>query len=479
MDQTNLREVVYVIRFAKYTLIIGAIFGVVFYAGNQSGSEQFVAEVTAKSGTQSDSSALDNETKALIEQSRSKLLNENRDGIEGMWHTLYETLEKLTEHHSKQEQLPHFSWLSPLREDKESNLDKLRSLSERLLIELGNPKITSLRNQYFELKSKINDDLIAAKKASEDSYLAPAKEEVYFWQSHRGDYEELKKKKESAVKAHQQEQQQLIVRCHDELVRLGIELTSKQVEQLFKLSSGDLMLTLFATFAQLNLLGDYVTERMQAAKTDESYAYLSKRYYAVYVAIISLSLDIHNFTRDKLLSDHLNRLDQLRDRLNKVIRSTQVLIKNEKVQLIRFKRQLNTSSADKKANIRLEIEEAKRYINQLKSNLTVQENATDGALAYRKHILKQSEEIKRTAKKIARRFKIAFNTYQTVLIGTNQFNLMKEGLRDLSNLQKIQVPAMVPLAGERITNHLEMITKHFNGEDTLSTDTAISSELKR
>ncbi|MAD60034.1 MAG: hypothetical protein CMH49_00790, partial [Myxococcales bacterium] len=238
-------------------------------------------------------------------------------------------------------------------------------------------------------------------------------------------------------------------------------------------SSGDLMLNLFVTFAQLNLLGEYVTERMQAAQEDESYAYLAKRYYAVYVAIISLSLDIYTYTREKLMGEHLSRVDQLREKLKKVTLSTKKLIKNEQKTLAKSKVALRLSA--KKELIEADINEAKSYIIQLKSNLEVQDKALEGVSAYRKHILTQAEEIKRTARRIARRFRIAENTYKTVQIGTNQFDLMREGLRDLSNLQKIQVPAMVPLAGDRITNHLDMITKHFSGDEDLD----VSNELKR
>ena len=419
------------------------------------------------------------EKRRLINEGRSKLLDQNRGGIEAIWYELYQNLEVLTEHHIKQDQLPNFSWFSPLRETRESNIKKIKTLSERLLIEISNPKISQIRDRYFELKTKIQEDRAAARRAAEDSYLAPEEGEVYFWENHKGDYRDLKRRKEEAIKEHKREQQRLVVRCHDELLAMGIELTPEQVSQLFKLSSGDLMLTLFATFAQLNLLGDYVTERMQEAKDDESYAYLSKRYYAVYVAIISLSLNIHEYTRERLLKEHLSRVDELRIRLKDVASKTQALIKSEKVHAIKIKRAVKKKSGVKREQARAELDETERYLAQLKSNLTVQEQARDGAIAYRRHIMKQSAEIERTAKKIARRLNIAFNTYQTVLIGTNQFDLMREGLRDLSNLQKIRIPEMVPLAGERITKHLEMITRHFDGDDPISAELGEVKPIRR
>ena len=460
------------IKVAKYTIILLTISVGIFYNLDPQESKDLILEAVA-TPSGSASSNVNNEVNEQIAKTRSRLLDKNRRGIEGMWYELYQVLENLTEHQSRQEDLPEFSWLSPMRETKQSNLKKIRSISERLLIEVNNPKVTALRQQYFELKSKINDDLQVARQAKEDSYLAPEEDEVYFWQNHKGDFRELERKKEAAVKAHRLEQQKILTQCHDELLNLGVELSDQQVEQLFKLSSGDLMLNLFVTFAQLNLLGEYVTERMQAAQEDESYAYLAKRYYAVYVAIISLSLDIYTHTREKLMGEHLARIDQLREKLKKVTLSTKKLIQNEQKTLKKAKVALRRSA--KKDLIEADIDEAQRYIVQLESNLEVQNKALDGVSAYRKHILTQAEEIKRTARRIARRFRIAENTYKTVQIGTNQFDLMREGLRDLSNLQKIQVPAMVPLAGDRITNHLDMITKHFNGDETLD----VSNELKR
>lgn len=470
------------LRLTKYMLIVTAIIKVSLpvtcHLLDVGQVETALAEPRVTTGSKA-TNHTESKTQRLAKQSRSRLLDKNRRGVEGMWHELYHRLESLTEHHLRQENLPEFSWFSPLRETKESNIKKIKTLSERLLIELNNPKISSLRDQYFDLKNKIQSDRLAARQAAEDSYLAPDEGDVYFWQSHKGDYKDLKLRKEEAVKEHKREQQKLIVRCHDELIKMGIELSPDQVSQLFKLSSGDLMLTLFSTFAQLNMLGDFVTERMQEAKTDEAYAYLSKRYYAVYVAIISLSLHIHDYTRERLLKEHLNRVDDLRSRLNEVILSTQKLIRSEKKQAVKLKRSARSGSLEARQLIKIELAETDRYIAQLESNLTVQERAKDGAVAYRRHIIKQTEEIKRTAKKISRRLRIAFNTYQTVLIGTNQFDLMREGLRDLSNLQKIQIPAMVPLAGEKITNHLEMITRHFNGEDPISNELGEVRALKR
>ena len=407
------------------------------------------------------------ETRALAQRSRSRLLDENREGVEGLWRSWYAELERLADHRLKHEELPEFSWFSPFQDNKKANLKKIQELSERLLIEFKNPEVEAMRTRYFELKSKINDDLLAARKAAEDSYLAPKEGEVYFWQTHRGDYLELKRRKEEAVKAYRKEQQKVLGACHDKLMQLGIELTTKQVEQLFRMGSGDLMVVLFSTFAQLNLLGDYVTEKMQEAHHGEDYAYLAKRYYAVYVSLVSLTLDIHEYTREKLLAEHLPRLDKLSTRLAKVIQSTRQLIKSEKERLRKLKSVLGRAPKAQRDAIRVEIGEVEAFVKQLKVNLKVQRRAQEGTRAYRAHVLEQTEKIEISARKITRRLKIAFNTYQTVLIGTDQFDLMREGLRDLSNLQKVQIPAMVPLAGERITEHLDLITRHLEGDERL------------
>jgi hypothetical protein len=415
------------------------------------------------------------ETKSIAQQGRSRLLDENRDGIEGLWRSWYTELEKLADHRLRHEQLPDFSWFSPFRDNKTANLKTIRKLSERLLVEFKNPEVEAMRTRYFELKSKINDELLAARKAAEDSYQAPKEGDAYFWEAHRGDYVELKKRKEQAVKEYRKEQQKVLTACHDKLLQLGIELTPLQVEQLFKMSSGDLMVVLFSTFAQLNLLGDYVTEKMREAQNGEDYAYLAKRYYAVYVSLVSLTLDIHEYTREKLLAEHLPRLDNLSKRLSKVIQSTRKLIKSEEKRLKKLNYVLKKASEKNRAQARMEITEAETFLKQLHMNLKVQRRAQEGTRAYRAHVIKQTEKIKVSARKITRRLKIAFNTYQTVLIGTDQFDLMREGLRDLFNLQKVQIPAMVPLAGERITEHLDLITRHFEGDERLPGEITNSS----
>ena len=176
------------------------------------------------------------EAQKLAQKSRSRLLDENREGIEGLWRAWYAELERYANHKLKHEHLPEFSWFSPFRDNKTANLKRIRKLSERLLVEFKNPEIEALRTRYFELKSKINDERLAARKAAEDSYQAPEEGDTYFWQNNREDYIELKERKEKAVKAYRQEQQKLLSACHEKLLQLGIELTHQQVEQLFKMS---------------------------------------------------------------------------------------------------------------------------------------------------------------------------------------------------------------------------------------------------
>ena len=412
--------------------------------------------------------------------SRSQLLEKNRKGVDGVWREWYRELEQLSQHELKHERLPDFQWTAPFSESKRSNIEKIKELSSRLLIELKNPEIEEMRTQYFELRAKIESDQEAARHAALDGLEAPTEDEASFWENDRGDYQELKRRKEEAVKLYRREQQRLLNRCHDKLVELGIELSSAQVEQLFQMRSGDTMLTLFSTFAQLNLLGDYVTERMLAARGTDDYPHLAQRYYAVYVSIVSLTLSVHRQTYRALQNEHLPRVDQLSERLSEVIGSTQKLIKLEEKRSQTLKRQVKRtgSSPDQIREVKLaqiELDEARRYIKQLRTNLEVQKKAQLGASAYRRHLTQQSQKIKLAARKVERRFKVAFNTYQTVLIGTDQLELIRAGLRDLSNLQKIQVPEMVPLAGDQVTAHLELLSRDFKGDERLQ----LQQKLKR
>lgn len=435
-----------------------------------------------KAGAAKEQSAQQTQDKPL---SRSELLERNREGISGVWREWYKELENLASHELKHERLPDFSWTAPFSESKRSNINKIKELSARLLIELKNPEVEAMRAHYFELRSKIEANREAARRAALDTLDAPDAESASFWESDKEDYRELKRRKEQAIILYQQEQQRLLTRCHDKLLELGIELSSAQVEQLFQMRSGDTMLTLFSTFAQLNLLGDYVTERMLAARGTEDYPHLAQRYYAVYVAIVSLTLSVHRQTYRELQDTHLPRVDKLSERLTEVIGSTQKLIKLEEKRHSALKRKLEhhveraaASDEDQssQALIQAELEEAERHIQQLKANLEVQRKAKVGARAYRAHLTKQAEKIKLAARKVERRFKIAFNTYQTVLIGTDQLELIRAGLRDLSNLQKVQVPDMVPLAGEQVTAHLELLSEQFQGdEDGIS----LQRKLKR
>lgn len=392
----------------------------------------------------------EDEVKELAQHSRSRLLDNNRANINELWSEWHQILRQLTKRQFNQDHLPEPSWLNVFSEDKSSNLKKIQSMTQQILGHLKNSKAQQLKTNYFDLKTQIEEEHEEALRLADDRYVAPEEGEHQFWEKHKGHYTELIQRKQEAIEALKKEQNQIIQDSHDFLLSIGIELSTAQVEHLFKMSSGDLMLDLFVTFAHLNLLGELVTDRMRASQNDLAYVKNSEQYYSIYVALVTLSLDIHKETHRQIIEEHIPKVNMLIQSLHKITKETHMILKDEKKKLRRQAIPLN-----------------KTLIDQLQKNLKVQKVALEGAKAYQVHLAAQANEIKRGSELIARRLRVAVNTYKTVRLSTNQLDLIEEGLRDLSNLRRIQLPAMIPLANERVQSQLDVIVKHMNGEQSI------------
>ena len=387
---------------------------------------------------------------ALSIKSRSKLLEAHHETIDALWTEWSALLTELTERQFKQDQLPQPSFFKPFREDTQSNLKRIQSLTQQLLGHFKTSRAQELKSSYFELKTKIEAERKEAIMLAEDRYEAPREGEAWFWETHQGDFEDLIHRKDEAIKALKEEQIELLRQCHEYLVSLGILLKEEQVEHLFKMTSGDVMLDLLVTFAHLNLLIEVVTDRMKSSQEDHQYLKRSEQYYGIYVALVTLSLDLHRQTRTRINSTHIPKISHLVRSVKQMTDDTRALIKDER------RRARRSAAKDHKA-----------MLTQLKKNLKVQETSLRGARAYRSHLREQEKQVKLTEDQIARRLRVAVNTYRTVRLSSSQLTLIEEGLRDLNNLRRIHLPAMVPLADERVRSLFDAIDNHMRGEAPL------------
>ena len=101
---------------------------------------------------------------------------------------------------------------------------------------------------------------------------------------------------------------------------------------------------------------------------------------------------------------------------------------------------------------------------QLKQNIRIQTELLSGARAYQEFLKIQAKQVLKSEEQLIRRFDVAFNTFETVKLSSTHLSLIEEGLKDLSNLQALQVRQLINLNEERMIGHLEFVRRHLAGE---------------
>ena len=381
-------------------------------------------------------------TKALAQASRSKLLEQQSRDVEKLWARLNELMRSYTEHKIKQEQAPkeeQEAWVSWFLSGEESRLKELQSITSELLSELKNSKAQQLKKRYFRLKDDIDAARLESIKLAEDSYLAPSEGEAWFYQTSKADYQELIKAKKEAIQELKKEQQELIQGCHDHLVAMGIELTEGQVRQLFQMKSGEATFDLLVTFSHLNLLLELLTERMNPHSQGEAYAQEAERYYAVYVALIGLSVDIHKLTRQRLEREDLREIDQMGSYLRDLIKETRHHLQSE---------------------VRQQQNQSDNIIKSYQENLKTQQEVLKDSKEYRALLISQLKSLEAVERDLERQWNLALNTYNTARVSNSYYGIVNRGLRDLNNLRHLKLPSMIPLMSERLSTKLDRLESY-------------------
>jgi hypothetical protein len=396
----------------------------------------------------------------LAQQSRSRLLDENQQNIQQLWSSWHKVLAEMSKRQLKQQGLPKASLWNVFTEDQKSNFHKIKDLSKKLLLNLRGSKSQKLKQSYFDLKEQIEQQKQEAIEAAEDQYRAPEEGKSYFWQTHQNDYQELISRKEKAIQALKLEQIQITKESHTYLTSLGIELSEAQVVHLFKRNSSDLMLDLLVTFAHLNLLIELVSERLQEALQREHYIQRATYYYSIYVGLVSLSLDLHSFTRSRIENEHIPKVQKIFRYFQQVQKeSKQILVKELK----------ENGKGDQSTQ-----EENQAFINQIKQNIQIQDFTLQGVTAYLNYLDKQVKQIKYIEKMITRRLNVANNTYRTVHLSQKYLDLVKLGLKDLHTIRQIKIPEMLPIAQEKFTKVFDTVDRHL--QDDLMPSISLTKE---
>ena len=210
-------------------------------------------------------------------------------------------------------------------------------------------------------------------------------------------------------------------------LRTGVPLNSAQVDLLLSNVDGGDMIKMISVLNLLNQITEHLTGILQESHEELKAA---KKYYAIYLLSVDLTVHIYQQYIDKV--DHVYLA-----RLNKIIDNTKSLLAQSK--------NLMRSATDSQQKI-------------YRQNIRSQKMTLQAADMYRKNLLRQKQKIVK-ARKIAREnLLLARNTYETVSLSSQLYAIMKENENLFNQLLTVQTPELVPFQNAELQQKYNEIT---------------------
>jgi hypothetical protein len=353
---------------------------------------------------------------------------------QSLWDDLHKELQGLGERVAQQEKLPKASLLHPFRNNKKRNGKKIKKITVKLMESLGASPLDKLLKQRLKLIAKHQKIINKIAKLEESKIGAPEKAGLFG--TSKSDIDKKIKGKQDQLKKLGQDHQALLGDVKKTFKSMGLTLTHQQVQDLFGIISGDTMKDFFVQFSNLRLLSetiDYLLKKNSGA----GYSKLAKRYYAVYVALIHMLINAHEVTLERMQNIHIPKVKELMKQTQAQMKNTEALMK------------------DPKHAMNLEI---------YKQNLGVQRQLAQAAKSYETYLFDQSKKIGEAREALKLRFSAVLNTYQTVTLSTGLITAIRSGVKDISELQNLGLPKLLPLSDEKLQGEFKLVTRELSGD---------------
>jgi len=353
------------------------------------------------------------------------------------WDEVRYDLSEIIERLHKNKDLPDASLWHPMRNDKASNQDRINKLMTEALSHLKIAKLSEYRQTHADLDAQIAENQELIGEHMDKMVAAPEKtgrvSGLWTWsrEAHEKRIEEL----ESNIGDCKARQQDIIKDMKQEMTRMGIDVSLQQISDLLLAVSGDTFFDLSACFHNVKQLTDMVAELI---KENDAYVENSRKYYGMYVSLVSLLCHAHERAQEDIKTTYLPDIKDIVDEAVKTRKRTQDLVKR--------------NSGDRNTLARLQ------------QNLQAQDTVIKAGRSYTQHLKGQLVKLAKAESQLKQHQEIALNTYETVSLASSMLSVVKKSIEDLTTIQSMELPDMLPLETDRLRSEFQIISKQLRKE---------------
>ncbi len=349
------------------------------------------------------------------EEMRKQRLNNAWDGVVGQLKEGMEYIDEL-------KQAPDSAWIG---KDKEDIREDLNALFDQIVKGLVGGDLMAYKEQMADLKAKItqnNEDILSYR---EKRIGAPESSTLY---TTKAEYDKKIADTKAENKILQNKIRIIKKQLRQNFADIGVKLSDAQVDVLLTRVDGDDIIQISLMMDTLKYITQQILHLMQESKEELTQA---KRYYGMHQVLLELVVYIQQKYIDKVNNVYLPKIDKIIDDSKNMMVLTQRLRANE--------------------------EDSKRSAVYA-HNLEAQALTLKVAQQYREDLVRSRDRMIEAQKVARANLMLSKNTYETVSLSADLYDLISESQQMFAEVSKIQVPQIVPFQNLQIQQKYQELT---------------------
>jgi len=340
-----------------------------------------------------------------------------------VWDNVYDDLEEGAKNIDKLNNAPESTWIGTDKKDVQKDINKLFEMIVNGLIE---DDLLIYKTKMAKLKKEISNNKSDILKYREKRVGAPKSSSIYTTKS--GFDTKIEETKNENVIL-ENEIRIIKENLKKNFQEIGVNLSSEQIDVLLTRVDGDDIIQISLVMETLKHVTNQILELMKASKEELTQA---KKYYGMHQVLLELVVYIQQKYIDKCNAVYLPKIDTM------IVESASMMDNTKRLR---------------------DREEDTRRRSIYNNNLDAQMLTNKAATLYRKDIAASRNNMIEAQKISKENLKLSQNTYATVMLSADLFDLINESQSMFEEVSKIQVPNLVPFENIQLEQKYKELTE--------------------
>lgn len=340
-----------------------------------------------------------------------------------IWDNVYDELEEGAVYIDKLNNAPDSAWLEEDKEDVQEDINKLFEMIVNGLIE---DDLLIYKTKMEKLKKEISENKSDILKYREKRVGAPEKSTLYTTKSDF-DIKITETKNENTIL----ENEIRIIKDNlkNDFKEIGVNLRSEQIDVLLIRVDGDDIIQISLVMETLKHITNQIMLLMKESKEELTQA---KKYYGMHQVLLELVVYIQQKYIDKSNKDYIPKIDKM------IIDSAEMIANTSRLR---------------------DMEEDTRRRSIYNNNIEAQELTNKASKRYKQDLIASRNNMIEAQKISKSNLALSKNTYATVLLSADLFDLISESQSMFEEVSKIQVPNLVPFENIQMEQKYKELTE--------------------